>query len=192
MTELDDLEHGRSKLTANDVLNFWFYELSASDWFVKNAVVDATIRDRFKLLHEAAAYGELYTWRTSAEGRLAEIIVLDQFSRNLYRDDARAFSCDSAALVLAQEAVAANLDQQLTVQQRAFLYMPYMHSESLRIHHQAVQLFSQKGLAGSLDYEIKHKAIIERFGRYPHRNKVLGRKSTRAEREFLTQPGSSF
>lgn len=192
MTELDDLQKDDSEFTANDVLNFWFYELSASDWFANNAAVDATIRDRFRRLHEAAAHGELYTWRTSAEGRLAEIIVLDQFSRNLYRDDARAFSCDATALVLAQEAVAANLDKQLTVQQRAFLYMPYMHSESLHIHQQAVQLFSQKGLTESLDYEIQHKAIIERFGRYPHRNKVLGRKSTRAEREFLTQPGSSF
>lgn len=192
MTELDDLQKDRSEFNANDVLNFWFYELSASDWFVKNAAVDATIRDRFQLLHDAAAHGELFNWRTSADGRLAEIIVLDQFSRNIYRDDARAFSCDAAALVLAQEAVAANLDQQLTIQQRAFLYMPYMHSESLRIHQQAVRLFSQKGLAESLDYEIQHKAIIERFGRYPHRNKILGRKSTRAERDFLTQPGSSF
>ena len=192
MTELDQLAQDRRDFTANDVLNFWFYELSANDWFVKNAAVDATIRDRFQRLHEAASHGELYTWRTSAEGRLAEILVLDQFSRNLYRDDARAFSCDITALVLAQEAVAADLDKQLTVQQRAFLYMPYMHSESLHIHQQAVQLFSQKGLTESLDYEIQHKAIIERFGRYPHRNKVLGRKSTRAEREFLNQPGSSF
>lgn len=192
MTELDDLDAKARGLTANDVLNFWFYELSANDWFSKSQAVDSTIRERFYQLHRAAAHGELYHWRESAEGRLAEILVLDQFSRNLYRDDPRAFACDAMALVLAQEAVAAKLDQQLTVQQRAFLYMPYMHSESLHIHEQAVQLFSQKGLAESLDFEIQHKAIIERFGRYPHRNKVLGRKSTKAEREFLTQPGSSF
>lgn len=192
MTELDDLHPTLGELTANDVLNFWFYELSANDWFSQNAVVDAAIRERFLGLHGAAAQGELYTWRQSTEGRLAEIIVLDQFSRNLYRNDPRAFACDAMALVLAQEAVAAKLDNQLTVQQRAFLYMPYMHSESLLIHEQAVRLFSQKGLNESLDYEIQHKSIIERFGRYPHRNTVLGRKSTRLEREFLTQPGSSF
>lgn len=192
MTELDDLDTTLGDLTANDVLNFWFYELSASDWFIQSAAVDSAIRERFLNLHGAAAQGELYTWRESAEGRLAEIIVLDQFSRNLYRNDPGAFACDAMALVLAQEAVAAKLDNQLTVQQRAFLYMPYMHSESLLIHEQAVQLFSQKGLTESLDFEIQHKSIIERFGRYPHRNKVLGRKSTRLEREFLTQPGSSF
>lgn len=192
MTELDDLDAKERGHSANDVLNFWFYELSASDWFSKSQALDSTIRERFSQLHEAAAQGELYRWRDSIEGRLAEILVLDQFSRNLFRDDPRAFACDGMALVLAQEAVAAKLDQQLTVQQRAFLYMPYMHSESLHIHEQAVQLFSQKGLAESLDFEIQHKAIIERFGRYPHRNKVLGRKSTKAEREFLTQPGSSF
>lgn len=189
---IEELDQHDDRLSPNEVLNFWFYELSASDWFRKSEALDNTIRERFAMVHEAARQGELYYWRDSVEGRLAEIIVLDQFSRNLFRDQAEAFACDPMALALAQEVVARQLDKTLTVQQRAFLYMPYMHSESLLIHEQAVHLFSQKGLEESFDFEIQHKAIIERFGRYPHRNKTLGRKSTKAEREFLSLPGSSF
>jgi uncharacterized protein (DUF924 family) len=118
--------------------------------------------------------------------------VLDQFSRNLYRDDARAFAQDVVALVLAQEAVSLGLDANLATAQKAFLYMPYMHSESLVIHAAAVTLFSQPGLEFNHDFELRHKAIIERFGRYPHRNAVLGRTSTPEELEFLNGPGSSF
>ncbi len=178
--------------TANDVLNFWFYELNSEDWFKRNSELDQSMRERFSDLHAMAGRCELYAWRKSAEGRLAEIILLDQFSRNIQRNKAAAFAHDSLALVLAQEAVAQELDVRLTIQQRAFLYMPYMHSESLRIHEQAIKLFSINGLEESLDFELKHKAIIERFGRYPHRNDILGRKSTKEEREFVQQPGSSF
>lgn len=192
MTTVEDLDSRDISQDASDVLNFWFYELSANDWFVKSGSVDNTIRDRFADLHRAACQCELYFWRSNAEGRLAEIIVLDQFSRNLHRDSPQAFCADPLALGLAQEAVAQGFDKSLTVQQRAFLYMPYMHSESLSIHEQAVTLFDQPGLEESLDFEHKHKVIIERFGRYPHRNATLGRKSTKAEREFLQQPGSSF
>ncbi|MCL5050271.1 DUF924 family protein [Aliidiomarina maris] len=192
MQDYEDLDQREHTLGASDVLNFWFYELGPKDWFSKNSRLDQLIAERFGALYTAALHGELASWRQSAEGRLAEIIVLDQFSRNLYRESAQAFAADSMALALAQEAVCAKLDQQLTVQQRAFLYMPYMHSESLLIHQQAVKLFSQRGLEESLDFEIQHKAIIERFGRYPHRNKALGRKSTKAEREFLQLPGSAF
>ena len=192
MSNVEDLDSRDISQDASDVLNFWFYELNASDWFAKSDRLDNTIRDRFADLHQAASQCELYAWRSTAEGRLAEIIVLDQFSRNIYRDQAQAFVTDSLALALAQEAVAKGFDKSLTVQQRAFLYMPYMHSESLPIHEQAVKLFDQPGLEESLDFERKHKIIIERFGRYPHRNGILGRKSTKAEREFLQQPGSSF
>jgi uncharacterized protein (DUF924 family) len=136
--------------------------------------------------------GELSAWRDTPHGRLAEIIVLDQFSRNLFRDSPKAFAQDGMALALAQEAVRTGADAQLSAQERVFLYMPYMHSESPAIHETAVQLFTGNGIQGNLDFELKHKAIIERFGRYPHRNALLGRNSTPEELAFLSQPGSSF
>lgn len=175
-----------------DVLAFWFDELTPQDWFNGGDDIDQLIKERFAQVHSAAVQGELYTWRDSALGRLAEIIVLDQFSRNIGRDTSQAFAADPMALVLAQEAVAGGYDHQLNDQQKSFLYMPYMHSESLVIHEQAVELFSQTGLEHNLDFEFKHKVIIEKFGRYPHRNQILGRVSTEEELVFLQQPGSSF
>ncbi|PKG53055.1 DUF924 family protein [Halomonas sp. MES3-P3E] len=175
---------------AQAVLDFWFEELTPAQWFKKDLEMDRKIQARFGELHAQAARCECYPWRKTAEGRLAEIIVLDQFSRNIFRDDARAFATD--ALALAQEAVAAGADAELTPQQRAFLYMPYMHSESAAIHALAMKLFDQPGLENNLDFEVRHKAIIDRFGRYPHRNALLGRASTDEELAFLKQPGSSF
>ena len=118
--------------------------------------------------------------------------MLDQFSRNIHRDQPGSFAQDPLALALAQEAVACGADQQLEARQRAFAYMPYMHSESLAVHQQALALFSDPALGFNLDFERKHLAIIERFGRYPHRNVLLGRNSTEEELEFLAGPGSSF
>ena len=181
-----------SDISAQRVLDFWFSELTPADWFRKSDAVDALIAQRFAGLHTQASAGELWVWRATPSGQLAEIIILDQFSRNLFRQDARAFSQDVLALVLAQQAVALGADRDLSVEQRRFVYMPYMHSESLRIHEQAVLLFSQKGLEGNLDFEHRHKTIIERFGRYPHRNAILGRTSTEEELAFLQTPGSSF
>jgi uncharacterized protein (DUF924 family) len=175
-----------------EVIRFWFDELDASCWWTKSDELDATICGRFGATHTAAVAGELEAWRQSAEGRLAEVIAIDQFSRNIYRDRAESFAWDSMALALAQEAIRAGADQELAVERRAFLYLPFMHSESLAIHERAVELFSQPGLENNLDFEHKHKAIIDRFGRYPHRNEVLGRESTPEEIEFLRQPGSSF
>lgn len=177
---------------AQAVLDFWFEALTPAQWFKKDAELDSTISQRFGELHAQAARCECYAWRKSAQGRLAEIIVLDQFSRNIYRDDARAFATDALALVLAQEAVSASADAELTSQQRAFLYMPYMHSESAAIHEAAMELFNQPGLENNYDFEVRHKAIIDRFGRYPHRNALLGRDSTDEELAFLKEPGSSF
>lgn len=174
------------------ILTFWFDELEPRQYFVKDASLDATIRQRFADTHAAAARGELYAWRDSVHGRLAEIIVLDQFSRNLFRDDPRAFACDPMALVLAQELVRSGSAHDLPAARRAFAYMPYMHSESPRIHDIAVRLFSEPGLEGNLKFEHSHKAIIDRFGRYPHRNAVLGRTSSEGELAFLKEPGSSF
>lgn len=178
-------------MTANDVLRFWFEETSPEQWWRRDPAFDQTIRIRFGELHAAASRVELWTWRDTAPGRLAEIIVLDQFSRNLHRDDARAFACDPLALVLAQEAVRIGADLEIASERRAFVYMPYMHSESRLIHAVAVELFRQRA-PGNLDYELRHKAIIDRFGRYPHRNAALSRASTPEEIAFLTQPGSSF
>ncbi|MGF1909241.1 DUF924 domain-containing protein [Vibrio kasasachensis] len=174
------------------VLKFWFSELESKDWFVVSADVDARIKSQFGQLLQQAAHAELFTWRDSPQGRLAEIIVLDQFSRNIYRNTPQAFSQDPLALALAQEAVRLEADKQLTPQERSFLYMPYMHSESAFIHQQAAILFKQPGLENNYDFELKHKTIIDRFGRYPHRNVILNRVSSTEEIEFLTQPGSSF
>lgn len=179
-------------MQAKDVVRFWFDELSPKQQFAKDEKLDALIQQRFGGTHQIASRGELYAWRETPEGRLAEIIVLDQFSRNLFRDGPQAFACDGMALVLAQEAIHAGADQSLPATRKAFLYMPYMHSESPRIHELGVQLFSQPGMEFNLKFELKHKAIIDRFGRFPHRNAVLGRVSTAEETEFLSQPGAGF
>ena len=179
-------------MSYQDVLNFWFNESGPNQWFAKDAAFDALIRQRFSATHATCARGERWQWRDHAAGRLAEVIVLDQFSRNMFRDQPESFACDPMALVLAQEAVRVGADQALPVTQRAFLYLPYMHSESLRVHAEAEHLFAQPGLEANLKYERMHKAILERFGRYPHRNAVLGRVSTAEELAFLQQPGSSF
>lgn len=179
-------------MKAEEVVRFWFEECEPRQWFDKDSAFDDLLRRRFGTTHTAASHGELFDWRAAAEGRLAEIVVLDQFSRNIYRDTPLAFAFDSLALVLAQEAVARGADRELSPAQRAFLYMPYMHSESLVIHEQALRLFGQPGLEVNLKYEHMHRAIVERFGRYPHRNAILGRASTPEEIEFLKQPGSLF
>lgn len=176
----------------SDVLNFWFDELEPKQWWIKDTDLDRLITDRFAVLHRQASRGELYTWRGQAQGRLAEIIILDQFPRNMFRGSPLSFACDAQALALAQEAVSIGADKLLTQIERNFLYMPFMHSESPLIHEVAVELFRNNGIEGSYEYEVRHKEIIDKFGRYPHRNAVLGRKSTAAEIEFLKQPGSGF
>jgi len=178
--------------TPEAVLDFWFKETTPKQWWNKAEDFDRLVESRFNDLLHAARRCELYTWRETAGGRLAEIIVLDQFSRNIYRDQAQAFASDALALGLAQSAIAAKADLELDLAQRAFLYMPYMHSESPLIHVVAVSLFSQEGMGANFEFELRHKAIVDRFGRYPHRNAILGRSSTPEEIEFLKTPGSSF
>jgi len=175
-----------------EILDFWFNPEHQSLWFSKSDTFDQKIRQNFSKVHAQAVQAELWSWRKTADGRLAEIIVLDQVSRNLYRDQPLAFAQDGLALALAQEAISLNLDAQLNPEQRSFLYMPFMHSESKMMHEFALKLFQRLGNPVNLDYEKRHKKIIERFGRYPHRNKILGRESTPEELEFLDQPGSSF
>lgn len=174
------------------ILHFWFEELTPKQHFIKDAALDETIRKQFGVTLEAGAKCELFAWRATAEGRLAEIIVLDQFSRNVYRETKQAFAQDPLALVLAQELIGSGLDRSLPEAQRVYAYMPYMHSESALVHAQAVALFTQLGIEDNLHFELRHKAIIDRFGRYPHRNAILGRSSSAEELAFLAEPGSSF
>ena len=177
--------------SSDDVLAFWFDSANERNWWRRSDAFDAQIATRFGALHEAAIRSELWHWRTDAASRLAEIIVLDQFSRNLHRDSARAFAADPLALALAQAAVAAGAHAGLDPRRRVFMLMPYMHSESRAVHEEALRLFADCP-ADNLDSERRHQAIVDRFGRYPHRNAVLGRASTPEEIEFLKAPGSSF
>ncbi|OYU68546.1 MAG: hypothetical protein CFE28_00155 [Alphaproteobacteria bacterium PA2] len=177
---------------ADSVIDFWFREITPKAWFHKSDAFDSEVAARFGEVLNAAVRGELWSWRATAEGRLAEIIVIDQFSRNIHRGQPQSFSNDPVALILAQTAVELGADKALGPDARAFLYMPYMHSESAIVHLEAVRLFSQPGLERNLDFEIRHKAVIDRFGRFPHRNEILGRASTPEELEFLLTPGSSF
>ena len=176
----------------NNVLTFWFEELSPQQWWVKDNALDKRIKHRFGSIHQQASQCELYQWRESAKGRLAEIIVLDQFSRNMFRDTAKSFSQDSLALALSQQAIAVGADKELSPIERSFLYMPFMHSESLIIHQQACLLYKANGIDSNYQFELKHLDIIEKFDRYPHRNAILNRESSAEEIIFLSQPNSSF
>ncbi len=175
-----------------DIIKFWFEELTEKQHFIKDEKLDSLMRYRFQKMHTQAMNCEFFSWRKTPEGRLAEIIVLDQFPRNIYRDMPLSFSSDSLALMLSQEAIHCGDNLRIPITRRSFLYMPFMHSESSVIHAEAVKIFSESGLEGTLDYELKHKKIIDRFGRYPHRNKILGRISSAEELEFLKGPESSF
>jgi len=175
-----------------EVVRFWFEEIAPKQWWSRETSFDQALTARFGATHAAAIRCELHAWREQPAGRLAEIIVLDQFSRNIYRDDPRSFAYDQLALCLAQEAVRAGADQAMVEDQRAFLYMPFMHSESPLIHEWAIKLFGTLGSESNLESERRHKEIIDRFGRYPHRNRVLGRASTPEELDFLARKGSSF
>ena len=175
-----------------DVIDFWFDELEPPQWFQKSEELDQIIERRFSETLNKAKAGELFDWRQTALGALAEIIVLDQFSRNIFRDTPESFAADTTALVLSQTAIAQKQDSQLSKTQRVFLYMPFMHSESKIIHTESMKLYESLDIQVNLDYEIEHKKIIDRFGRYPHRNVILGRQSTSAELEFLKQSHSGF
>ncbi|MDP2633642.1 MULTISPECIES: DUF924 family protein [unclassified Pseudoalteromonas] len=175
-----------------EIIDFWFTELEPKQWWQKDTEFDQMIKSRFGKLHNQAIACELAHWRETELGSLAEIIMLDQFSRNIYRDTPTSFASDSLALALAQCAIEKGFDTQLSAQHCVFLYMPFMHSESMAIHQEAVKLFNRLGIQSNIDFEYKHKAIIDKFGRYPHRNNILKRSSTAEEIEFLKQPNSGF
>lgn len=175
-------------VSPQEVLEFWFKECEPSDWFKKSKELDNEIRTRFLETYEAVVSGDTAEWRKSAHGRLAEIIVLDQFSRNMFRDDAKAFAADELAVELAKETLL--YWDEFSIQERGFVVMPFMHSESFEVHEGASKWFDEPGLERRKKYELAHREIIERFGRYPHRNHVLGRTSTPEEAAFLKEhPG---
>lgn len=178
--------------TPRDVLDFWFVEHGPEHWFSGAADFDARLAARFASIHPRIAAGEAFAWRATPDGRLAEIIALDQFSRQLHRGSPRAFAQDGMALVLAQEAVAGGHDHKLDPERRRFLYMPYMHSESLLIHEEAMRLFTALGDEGTLRYEVLHRECLRRFGRYPRRNAVLGRPSTPEELDYIARGEGMF
>jgi len=171
--------------TADDVYKFWFVDHTHEDWFGGKPEFDKKLAGLFETTHPLIAAGEGYTWRNTPQGSLAEVIVLDQFSRQLHRGSARAFAQDPMALALAQEAVKAGHDKKLETSERVFLYLPYMHSESLVIHEEAVRLYTELGDENTLDFEMRHFEVIKRFGRYPKRNKALGRVSTPQEIAYM-------
>ncbi|MEC5217065.1 uncharacterized protein (DUF924 family) [Actimicrobium sp. GrIS 1.19] len=177
-------------MTPAHIIHFWFTEAAPKQWWTSTAEFDQLIRSRFGAIHAQAARCELAGWRVTPPGRLAEIIVLDQFSRNIDRGTPLAFANDALALALAQEALAAGVPAHLTPEQKVFLYTPFLHSESPAIHAGAAALFQEEGQAAKS--AAQHRAIVDRFGRYPHRNATLGRTSTDEEIEFLKRPGSSF
>lgn len=174
------------------IIEFWFVEILPKQWWEKSSEFDQMVLQRFGKIHREASQCELFNWRKEPLGCLAEIIVLDQFSRNMYRDTPASFASDPLALALTQIALEQHADEGLSPDQKGFLYMPMMHSESLKIHQYSMAYFAQAGCESYANSQQRHQAIIERFGRYPHRNAILGRKSTPEELEFLEQPGASF
>lgn len=179
--------------TSTEILEFWFSPASKRLWFAKSAEFDNDIRTRFLGIHERAAAGGLAEWEATADGALALLILVDQFPRNMFRGTARAFATDGAARDIAVRAIGRGFDRAVAADRRSFFLLPLEHSESLDDQKRCVELFRAAGPAGQgLDYALQHLRIIERFGRFPHRNAILGRMSTPEEIAFLAEPGSSF
>jgi len=175
---------------AAEVLRFWF-DQHPKDWFVKNPAFDAQIRSRFLALHEKAAAGQFAHWADAPGNCLALVIVLDQFPRNMFRGEARAFAADPLARAATRVILEREWDKQMTQAEQLFAYLPFEHSESLEDQNLSCALMKDFD-AEQLRYALRHREIIERFGRFPHRNGLLGRENTAAEIEFLKQPGSGF
>lgn len=178
-----------SDLWIDEVLQFWFEELKPNDWFMKVDRVDALIRQRFERIYEHVSRIEIMEL-TTPQACVAAVIVLDQFPRNMFRNSARAFETDAKALAISQHAISRGFDEQVSVQERVFLYMPWQHSENTAIQARSVELYTHLGDATVLGYARQHQDIVDRFGRFPHRNRTLGRASTPEEEAFMkTHPG---
>jgi uncharacterized protein (DUF924 family) len=174
----------------DEVIRFWFEELEPASWFARDEHVDAQLRARFESLHDAVSRRDLEMALAGPRDALATVIVLDQFSRNLFRNSPRAFATDDMALAISRSAIERKWDLQLVPSQRMFLYMPFQHAEDMAIQDKSIELFTALGNAQAADYAGQHREVIRQFGRFPHRNAALGRKSTPAEVEFMqTHPG---
>ena len=171
---------------AQEILDFWFSDQSRKLWFNSTEQFDRLLCERYLATWQQASRGELDHWQQSAGGCLALAIVLDQFPLNMFRDNAQCFSTEAQSRDVARVAIERGFDSQLTMEQRAFLYMPFMHSESLADQELALNLFDQPGLEGNLRFARHHCDIVKKYGRFPHRNKILGRESTAAEIEYLS------
>lgn len=178
--------------TPDDILKFWFEETEPEQRFKKDPAFDDAIRTRFAGTHEQAMAGTLDDWEGEAESCLALVILLDQFSRNMFRDDARSFASDDRALAVAKRAIDAGFPETQDLERRHFFYLPFEHSEDLADQHRSMQLMAALDNERAMDAARKHLVIIERFGHFPHRDAILGRVSTEEEIEFLKGPNSSF
>jgi len=170
---------------ALQILDFWFSSRVKPHWFHSTPELDDEIRERFEALWQQGARGELDPWGETAAGALALVILLDQFPLNMYRGRPEAFSTETRSRTVADAAIARGLDQQLDPEQRSFLYLPFMHSEDLEDQDRSVTLFSQPGLEYNLQWATHHRDIVARFGRFPHRNEILGRESSPEEKAWL-------
>lgn len=182
------------KTGAQDILHFWFEETKPQLWFQVNPDFDLLVIERFKGLVDIAAQGLFDEWKKDADGCLALCLLLDQFPRNIYRNDKRAFAYDSKALLIAKHAVAKGSDQVLQPVKRRFIYLPYEHSENINDQRKCVELFEKMKDEDPLgyDYAKRHLKVIEEFNRFPHRNAVLGRENTPEEDVYLSQVGAGF
>lgn len=180
--------------TKQEVLKFWFEETQPQQWFQKNDSFDKEISERFLVTYDMAKKDLCAEWTKDADGALALCLVLDQFPRNIFRDNPKAFATDDKALRVAKDALHRGFDMLLTPVKRKFLYMPFMHSEDIEEQNRCVSLFEQMQEEEPLsyDYALRHQEVIEKFGRFPHRNEILGRDSSDAEKEYLSLPNSGF
>lgn len=179
-------------ITSDNILDFWFSDRVKPLHFIKNSALDKEVSDRFYQTYKKASNSILNDWQRSAESSLALIIILDQFPRNMFRNTQKAFRTDSDALKISKDAIDNGFNANLNQEQCTFLYMPFMHSEDLSEQEFSVKLYSQLGIENNLSFAIAHRDIIRRFGRFPHRNDIMERKSTLEEIEFLKNPGSGF
>jgi uncharacterized protein (DUF924 family) len=178
--------------TPQTVLDYWFKTLTPAHWFTRNDAIDAEIRQRFLDLHLDLSRTVPDDWRASPEARLALIIVFDQFPRNMFRGSPHAFATDALAREEARIAVATGADQAVDAAWRSFFYLPFEHSEAIEDQERSVTLFTALGDPTGLDYAIRHRDVIQTYGRFPHRNHILRRENTAAETAYLAQPGAGF
>ena len=184
--------HSKLILTKEDIITFWFEEISPEQWFKKDKEFDVMLLERAGTTVRKALNGQLDRWSKTSTGSVSLVILLDQFTRNIFRDTPKAFSGDEMALVLSQKSINSKWFSELSMMYKQFLLMPMMHSEDISIQEKSLPLFRQHTNRQTYEFAVKHRSIIAKFGRFPHRNRILNRNSTQSELEFLKLPGSRF